>query len=228
MVKWAVLGCCWVYSSIFRKIYRIGGEAYGFPWASAQLGRNGLNVWLTSVPSVNREPNRKNRGISVLENQKPNRNRNTLVLSVLGCFCLGLIWMGFCFLNSFYPISTWVVTTGKSYSYSTFEKKTIWILGFHFSSMMTYVDTIFFWKTCQKRIKKSSWWRKECNRSIEEREGQSTKFADSQRNSTLIVGQQVKAIGWWSTRESADGEEEGSNQGDSPEGKHGGDGSIYD
>jgi hypothetical protein len=35
------------------------------------------------------------------------------------------------------------------------------------------------------------------------------RFADSQRNSTLSIGQQVRAIGRWSTGGSADGEEEG-------------------
>jgi hypothetical protein len=54
------------------------------------------------------------------------------------------------------------------------------------------------------------------------------RFADDQRNSTLIVSQRVKAIGRWSSRGSADGEKEGGDQGDTPEGKHGGGGSIYD
>jgi hypothetical protein len=42
------------------------------------------------------------------------------------------------------------------------------------------------------------------------------------------VGQWVKAIGRWLTKGSTDGEEEVENQGDTPEGKHGGGGSIYD
>jgi hypothetical protein len=54
------------------------------------------------------------------------------------------------------------------------------------------------------------------NRSIEERERRSTRFADSQRNSILTTGQQVKAIRRWSTRRSADGENEDGNQGDTP------------
>jgi hypothetical protein len=88
------------------------------------------------------------------------------------------------------------------------------------------VDTIFWKKNTGQR--RSSRWKTECNRLIEEREGRSTRFADSQRNSTLTVGQQVKAIVRWSTRGSVNWEEEDGNQGDTLEGKHGGGGSIYD
>jgi hypothetical protein len=90
------------------------------------------------------------------------------------------------------------------------------------------VDTIFFEKTCQKRIRRSNRWRTQCNRPTEEREGRSTRFADGQRDSTLTVGQQVKAIGPCKPKGSDDGEEEGGNQRDTSEGKHGGGGSIYD
>jgi hypothetical protein len=42
------------------------------------------------------------------------------------------------------------------------------------------------------------------------------------------VGQRVRAIDRLLTKESVDGEEECGNQGDTPEGKHGVGGSIYD
>jgi hypothetical protein len=63
---------------------------------------------------------------------------------------------------------------------------------------------------------------------LKKEKGSQQEFADDQRNSTLTVGQRVKAIGRWLIRGSADGEEEGGNQEDTPEGKHGGGGSIYD
>jgi hypothetical protein len=43
----------------------------------------------------------------------------------------------------------------------------------------------------------------------------------------MTVDQLIKAIGRWSTRRLADEEEEGGNQGDTPEGKHCGGESIY-
>jgi hypothetical protein len=66
------------------------------------------------------------------------------------------------------------------------------------------------------------------NRPIEEKTGWSTRSADSQKDSILIVGQRIRAIGRWSTRRSTDGEEEGGNRRHTPKGKHGGGGSIYD
>jgi hypothetical protein len=55
----------------------------------------------------------------------------------------------------------------------------------------------FFWKNRSKGIRRSNWWKMECNRPIEEREGRPTRFTDGQRNSILIVGQRVKAIDRW-------------------------------
>jgi hypothetical protein len=79
-----------------------------------------------------------------------------------------------------------------------------------------------------KGVRRSSRWKIECNRPIEGREGWSTRFTDGQRDWTLTMGQLIKAIDRWSTRRSADGEEEGGNQKDTPEGKHDGGRSIYD
>jgi hypothetical protein len=95
------------------------------------------------------------------------------------------------------------------------------------TSMWATVDTIF-WKNRSKGIRRSGRWKIECDRSIKGREGRSTRFADGQRDSTLTVGQLIKAISWWSARRSADEERKGGNQRDTPEGKHGGGGSIHD
>jgi hypothetical protein len=68
----------------------------------------------------------------------------------------------------------------------------------------------------------------ECNHPIEKKEGSSTEPTDGQGGSSLLVDQLDKLIGQWSTRGSVDGEEDGGNQGDTPEGKHGGGGSVHD
>jgi hypothetical protein len=88
-------------------------------------------------------------------------------------------------------------------------------------------DTVF-WKTCQKEIRGTADEKTECNRPIEEREGRSTRIADGQRDSTLKVGQQVRAIGRWLTRGSADGHDKGGIQRNTLDGKHDGGGSVYD
>jgi hypothetical protein len=58
------------------------------------------------------------------------------------------------------------------------------------------VDTVF-WKNRSKAGKEKQPMKIECNRSIEEREGQSPRFANGRRNSILTVGQWVEAIGRW-------------------------------
>jgi hypothetical protein len=45
--------------------------------------------------------------------------------------------------------------------------------------------------------------------------------------STLMVGQQVRVIGRWQTRESTDGHEEGGIQRNTPNGNYGGGGTIH-
>jgi hypothetical protein len=52
--------------------------------------------------------------------------------------------------------------------------------------------------------------------------------ADGQKGSALTVGQQVRAIGRWQTRGSADGHEEGGIQRNMPDRKYGGGGSVHD
>jgi hypothetical protein len=80
----------------------------------------------------------------------------------------------------------------------------------------------------EKRVKEKQLMRTECNRPNEEREGWSTELTDGQGGSSLLVDQWVKLIGQWSTGGSADGKEEGGNQEDAPEGKHGGGRSVHD
>jgi hypothetical protein len=67
----------------------------------------------------------------------------------------------------------------------------------------------------------------ECDRPIGESE-MTIGPADGQRNSTLTVGQWVKAIGRLSTKGSVNKKKEGANQGVTLEGKHSGGGSIHD
>jgi hypothetical protein len=64
---------------------------------------------------------------------------------------------------------------------------------YHFIKSMSQptVDTIF-WKN---RSKEKQPMKIEYNRRIEEREGRSTRFVDSQGNSLMTVGQRVKMIG---------------------------------
>jgi hypothetical protein len=86
----------------------------------------------------------------------------------------------------------------------------------------------FLEKNRTKGIRRSSRWKAEYNRPIEERKWWSTGLADGQGGSTLAVGQRVRAIGRRLTRRSVDGREEGGIQRDTPKGKHGGGGSIHD
>jgi hypothetical protein len=66
----------------------------------------------------------------------------------------------------------------------------------------------FFGKTGQTRGKRSSWWKTERNRPIRGRTERSTRSADGQKGSALIVGQQVRSnqpmvnqrIGRWAWR----------------------------
>jgi hypothetical protein len=89
------------------------------------------------------------------------------------------------------------------------------------------VDTVCL-ENRSKEIRKSSQWEQSTIGQLKKEKGWSAGSADGQKNSTLTVGQRVKTIGRWSTRGSADEEEEGSNQENTLEGKHGGGGSIYD
>jgi hypothetical protein len=51
---------------------------------------------------------------------------------------------------------------------------------------------------------------------------------DGQKGSALAVGQQVRAIGRWQSRGLSDAYEEGGIQRNTPDGKHGGGGSVHD
>jgi hypothetical protein len=75
------------------------------------------------------------------------------------------------------------------------------------SKMIIYSETrgmcwhYFFGKIGQTRVKRSSRWKIEHNWPIEGRTDQSTRSADSQKGSTLTVGQQVRVIGRWQPKD---------------------------
>jgi hypothetical protein len=80
-----------------------------------------------------------------------------------------------------------------------------------------FLLTLFFGKMGQEGIGENSQWKAGHNRPIEGRTEQSTRSADGQKGPALTVGLQVRAIGRWQTRGSADGHEEGGNQRNTPD-----------
>jgi hypothetical protein len=99
--------------------------------------------------------------------------------------------------------------------------------GIIYCEIDEHVLTPFFGKNGSKGVRRGSRWKQSTIGQLKERDGWSTRLANGERDSTLIVGQLVKVIGRWSAWRSADEERKGGNPRDTPKGKHGGGGSVY-